>query len=288
MSLGARQRRASDKGGVRIQLLSDRRMWSRSDNVFGAWKTRLETNFLAACTRQYTPPPQRSVHCSSPSSEPQFWQRSTRQVRSSRFVMRSLQIVARVISHRQGGFIVQDSDRSVVSSPPRKLSQSTKRGQSGYRPVEGCGREHRSSDVDPVLRSPLMSILKHSRSARRVVKAYPTFQTGLLAGNLAATPGTRTLRTWYRIGGAPHRRWYLISIAMTMAAMILPTSSPAHQRRSHRSITRSEAAFVTAHGGSATLQQCMALWDVATHMSKPANLSAVPADAFLSRRRWSP
>jgi len=78
-----------------------------------------------------------------------------------------------------------------------------------------------------------MSILKHSRSARRVVKAYPTFQTGLLAGNLAATPGTRTLRTWYRIGGAPHRRWYLISIAMTMAAMILPTSSPAHQRRSH-------------------------------------------------------
>jgi hypothetical protein len=72
MSLGARQRRASDKGGARIQLLSDRRMWSRSDNVFGAWKTRLETNFLAACTRQYTPPPQRSVHCSSPSSEPQF------------------------------------------------------------------------------------------------------------------------------------------------------------------------------------------------------------------------
>ena len=79
-----------------------------------------------------------------------------------------------------------------------------------------------------------MSILKHSRSARRVVKAYPTFQTGLLAGNPADTPGTRTLRTWYRIGGGPHRRWYLISIAMTMAAMILPTSSPAHQRRSHR------------------------------------------------------
>jgi hypothetical protein len=77
-----------------------------------------------------------------------------------------------------------------------------------------------------------MSILKHSRSTRRVVKAYPRFQTGLLAGNPAATPGTRTLRTWYRIGGAPHRRWYLISIAM--AAMILPTSSPFHQRRSHR------------------------------------------------------
>src|SRR4029077_4493509 len=97
MSLGAHQRRASDKGGARVQLLSDRRMWSRSDNVFGAWKTRLETNFLAACTRQYTPPPQRSVHCPSPSSEPQFWQRYTRQVRSSRLVMRSLQIVTRVI-----------------------------------------------------------------------------------------------------------------------------------------------------------------------------------------------
>lgn len=52
-----------------------------------------------------------------------------------------------------------------------------------------------------------MRILKHSRSARRVVKAYPRFQTGLLAGNPAGTPGTRTLRTWYRIGGAPHRRW---------------------------------------------------------------------------------
>jgi hypothetical protein len=61
-----------------------------------------------------------------------------------------------------------------------------------------------------------MSILMHSRSAPRVVKAYPRFQTGLLAGNPAGTPGTRTLRTWYRIGGAPRRRWYLISIAMTM------------------------------------------------------------------------
>jgi hypothetical protein len=79
-----------------------------------------------------------------------------------------------------------------------------------------------------------MSILKHSRRARRVVKAYPRFQTGLLAGNPAGTPGTRTLRTWYRIGGGPHRRWYLILIAMTMAAIILPTPSPAHQRRSHR------------------------------------------------------
>jgi len=34
--------------------------------------------------------------------------------------------------------------------------------------------------------------------------------------------------------GREDQRWYLISIAMTMAAMILPTSSPAHQRRSHR------------------------------------------------------
>jgi hypothetical protein len=33
-------------------------------------------------------------------------------------------------------------------------------------------------------------------------------------------------------------------------------------------ITQGEAASITAHGGSATLQECMALSDAGTHMSK--------------------
>jgi hypothetical protein len=37
---------------------------------------------------------------------------------------------------------------------------------------------------------------------------------------------------------------------------------------SSASITQSEAASITAHGGSMTLQDCLALWDAATHMSK--------------------
>jgi hypothetical protein len=34
------------------------------------------------------------------------------------------------------------------------------------------------------------------------------------------------------------------------------------------SITQSEAASITAHGGAVTLQQCMTFWEAATHMNK--------------------
>ena len=107
-----------------------------------------------------------------------------------------------------------------------------------------------------------MSILKHSRSARRVVKAYPTFQTGLLAGNPAATPGTRTLRTWYRIGGAPHRRWYLISIAMTMAAMIFANLIP----RSPTTLPSARSLEVKRHSlpPTAAARRCSSAWHCGT------------------------
>jgi len=50
-----------------------------------------------------------------------------------------------------------------------------------------------------------------------------------------------------------------------LAVIVLQRGTPALSRAS---ITQGEAASITAHGGSATLQECMALWDQGTHMSK--------------------
>jgi len=60
------------------------------------------------------------------------------------------------------------------------------------------------------------------------------------------------------------RRWP-IAIITTLAVIVLQRGTPALSRAS---ITQGEAASITAHGGSATLQECMALWDEGTHMSK--------------------
>ena len=60
------------------------------------------------------------------------------------------------------------------------------------------------------------------------------------------------------------RRWS-IAIITTLAVIFLQRGTPALSRAS---ITQGEAASITAHGGSATLQECMALWDEGTHMSK--------------------
>jgi hypothetical protein len=40
------------------------------------------------------------------------------------------------------------------------------------------------------------------------------------------------------------------------------------------SVTESEASSITAHGGGTTLQDCMGLWDAATHMSKQEWMAA--------------
>jgi hypothetical protein len=65
-----------------------------------------------------------------------------------------------------------------------------------------------------------------------------------------------------------YRRWF-VAIATTMAAISLQGRAPALSKDSlSASITQSETASITAHGGGATLQDCMALWDAATHMSK--------------------
>ena len=50
-----------------------------------------------------------------------------------------------------------------------------------------------------------------------------------------------------------------------------PASSTSNEGASAKvvaSISQSEAASIAAHGGGTTLQDCMTLWDAATHMSK--------------------
>jgi hypothetical protein len=65
-----------------------------------------------------------------------------------------------------------------------------------------------------------------------------------------------------------YRRW-LVAIATTVAVSSSQGPVPALSKgSSSASITQSEAASITAHGGSMTLQDCLALWDAATHMSK--------------------
>jgi hypothetical protein len=64
------------------------------------------------------------------------------------------------------------------------------------------------------------------------------------------------------------RRWF-VAIATTMAAISFQGGASALSNSSpSASITKGESASITAHGGGATLQDCMALWDTATHMSK--------------------
>jgi len=80
--------------------------------------------------------------------------------------------------------------------------------------------------------------------------------------------GHRAVQTIERGASMRYRRWF-VAIATTMAAISLQGRAPALNKDSpSASITQSEAASITAHGGGATLQDCMALWDAATHMSK--------------------
>ena len=65
-----------------------------------------------------------------------------------------------------------------------------------------------------------------------------------------------------------YRRWFVV-IATTMAAVSFQNGASALSNSSPSAlIAKSESASITAHGGGATLQDCLALWDTATHMSK--------------------
>jgi hypothetical protein len=78
----------------------------------------------------------------------------------------------------------------------------------------------------------------------------------------------RAGHTFVRKASMRYRR-SLVAIATAIAAISLQSRAPAPSSSSPSAlITQGEAASVTAHGGTATLQDCMALWDAATHMSK--------------------
>ena len=78
----------------------------------------------------------------------------------------------------------------------------------------------------------------------------------------------RASQAFERKASMRYRRWF-VAIATTMAAISLQSRAPALSNSSpSASITQGEAGSVTAHGGAATLQDCMALWDEATHMSQ--------------------
>jgi hypothetical protein len=91
------------------------------------------------------------------------------------------------------------------------------------------------------------------------------------AGTLTRAFGVRSSEvghgageTFDRDASMRYRRWF-VAIATTMAAISLQGRVPA---LGDSSIAQSETASITAHGGGTTLQDCMALWDSATHMSK--------------------
>jgi hypothetical protein len=78
----------------------------------------------------------------------------------------------------------------------------------------------------------------------------------------------RAGQTFERETSMRYRRWF-VAIATTMAAISVQGRASALSKSSpSASIAQSEAASITAHGGGMTLQDCMALWDAATHMSK--------------------
>jgi hypothetical protein len=80
------------------------------------------------------------------------------------------------------------------------------------------------------------------------------------------SPDGGTTRTVHSIR---YHRWAIAIVATSLVAMILQPGTPAPSNSSPTaSLTRGEAASITARSGGMTLQECMALWDAGTHMSK--------------------
>jgi hypothetical protein len=57
-----------------------------------------------------------------------------------------------------------------------------------------------------------------------------------------------------------------LAVAVTTTTLLLQSGAPASSLSP--SLNQSEAASVTAHGGGTSLQDCMTLWDAATHMNR--------------------
>jgi hypothetical protein len=80
------------------------------------------------------------------------------------------------------------------------------------------------------------------------------------------SPDGGTTRTVHSIR---YHRWAIAIVATSLVVIILQPETPAPSNSSpSASITRGEAASITTPSGGMTLQECMALWDAGTHMSK--------------------
>ena len=67
----------------------------------------------------------------------------------------------------------------------------------------------------------------------------------------------------------PYHRWAIAIVATSLVVIILqPGTTTPNNRSPNASITQGEATSITTRSGGTTLQECMALWDAGTHMSK--------------------
>jgi hypothetical protein len=164
-----------------------------------------------------------------------------------------------------------------------------------YSPVETSGEKVERESLGPILFESFPT--GQQRRAKREVDACPAHNNGFLPDKRPRCraapirneiPNARMVGTSARafdvsvVCEASHRagqtvereasrryhRWF-VAIATTMAAISFQGRAFALSNGSpSASITQSEAASITAHGGGTTLQDCMALWDASTHMSK--------------------
>ena len=66
-----------------------------------------------------------------------------------------------------------------------------------------------------------------------------------------------------------YHRWAFAICATSLVVIILQLETTTPNNRSpSASMTQGEAASITPRSGGTTLQECMALWDAGTHMSK--------------------
>jgi hypothetical protein len=160
-------------------------------------------------------------------------------------------------------------------SHTERLGQRPERKSIGRSPFQVFATGQRAErELDPYL-ARHDGILPDTRPPRRPTPIRNDTPNVGRAWMAAHTSDVRVCEASHRAGqtierGASlrFRRWF-VAIATTMAAISLQGRAPALSKDSlSASITQSEAASITAHGGGATLQDCMALWDAATHMSK--------------------
>jgi len=157
--------------------------------------------------------------------------------------------------------------------PPNESSENPERKSIGQRLFEAfsVGRQRRAErEVDGCLGHLDGYLPDNQAPCRAAVICIGTPNVGT-AGTLMRAFAVRSCEVGHAVGkifdrnaSMRYRCWFVV-IATTMAAISWQGRAPA---LGDSSIAQSEAASITAHGGGTTLQDCMTLWDAATHMSK--------------------